>query len=122
MEQPAGQPILKSESDESEVHPDQRVETRLSLRTGGSAGSSWSAISSSETPFRKRHLVLEEELGENPIPIFGSISIQGLADRMEDRVVVQENFCDDQPDIAGGKPLHFFAVYDGHGGSHVILF
>ena len=121
MEQPAGQPIPKSESDESEVHPDQRVETRLSLRTGGSAGSSWSAISSSETPFRKRHLVLEEELGENPMPIFGSISIHGLADRMEDTVVVQENFCD-QPDIAGGKPLHFFAVYDGHGGSHVILF
>ncbi|XP_050265543.1 probable protein phosphatase 2C 75 [Quercus robur] len=115
MEQPSGHPILKSESDASEVHRGERVDTRLSLRTGGS---SWSAISSSETPFRKRHLVLEEVLGENPMPIFGSISIQGLADRMEDTVVVQESFCD-QTDIAGGKPLHFFAVYDGHGGSHV---
>lgn len=123
MAQPSEQPILKSESDasDSEVHRGERVESTLSLRTGGSVGSSWSAINSAETPFRKRQHLLEEELGENPMPIFGSISIQGLADKMEDTVLVQENFCD-QPDIAGGKPLHFFAVYDGHGGSHVILF
>ncbi|KAL9412154.1 hypothetical protein AB3S75_045721 [Citrus x aurantiifolia] len=54
---------------------------------------------------------------ENPMPEFGCISIQGLAESMDDAVSVKEGFF--RPDIVGGRTLHFFAVYDGHGGSHV---
>lgn len=39
---------------------------------------------------------------------------------MDDAVSVKEELF--RPDIVGGRPLHFFAVYDGHGGSHVIPF
>lgn len=87
MAQPSEQPILKSESDasDSEVHRGERVESTLSLRTGGSAGSSWSAINSAETPFRKRQHLLEEELGENPMPIFGSINFDPRIGRQNGR-------------------------------------
>ncbi|GKV16298.1 hypothetical protein SLEP1_g26957 [Rubroshorea leprosula] len=53
----------------------------------------------------------------NPMPIYGSISIQGLSPNMNDRWFIKENLC--QPDVMGGLPLHFFAVYDGHGSYHV---
>ncbi|KDO65325.1 hypothetical protein CISIN_1g035835mg, partial [Citrus sinensis] len=55
---------------------------------------------------------------ENPMPEFGCISIQGLAESMDDAVSVKEEFF--RPDIVGGRTLHFFSVYDGHGGSHVV--
>lgn len=55
----------------------------------------------------------------NPMPVNGWISIQGFSDSMDDRLFVKEEFC--RSDLFGGKPLHFFAVYDGHGGPHVIL-
>ncbi|EOY23016.1 Phosphatase 2C family protein [Theobroma cacao] len=53
----------------------------------------------------------------NPMPVNGWISIQGFSDSMDDRLFVKEEFC--RSDLFGGKPLHFFAVYDGHGGPHV---
>ncbi|KAG1362544.1 putative protein phosphatase 2C 75 [Cocos nucifera] len=47
---------------------------------------------------------------------FGSISLSGRSREMEDAVSVQ-------PALflppGGGSMLHFFAVFDGHGGSHV---
>lgn len=52
------------------------------------------------------------------MPEFGCISIQGLAESMDDVVSVKEEFF--RPDIVGGRTLHFFSVYDGHGGSHVV--
>ncbi|XVF54006.1 hypothetical protein PTKIN_Ptkin05aG0147100 [Pterospermum kingtungense] len=57
------------------------------------------------------------EVSPNPMPLNGWISIQGFSDSMDDRLFVKEDFC--RSDIFGGKPSHFFAVYDGHGGSHV---
>lgn len=47
---------------------------------------------------------------------FGSISLSGRAREMEDAVSVQPAFF--RP-LGGGSTLHFFAVFDGHGGSHV---
>ncbi|WOL00056.1 putative protein phosphatase 2C 68 [Canna indica] len=46
---------------------------------------------------------------------FGSISLSGRSREMEDAVSVQPGFF--RPKAA--PPLHFFAVFDGHGGSHV---
>lgn len=55
----------------------------------------------------------------NPMPVNGWISIQGFSDTMDDRLFVKEDFC--RSDLFAGNPSHFFAVYDGHGGSHVLL-
>ncbi|KAJ0099263.1 hypothetical protein Patl1_20011 [Pistacia atlantica] len=63
--------------------------------------------------------LLTPSLVENPMPDFGCISIQGLSQTMDDAWFVKENFC--RPDIFGGNPLHFFSIYDGHGGSHVSM-
>ncbi|KAM0938915.1 putative protein-serine/threonine phosphatase [Dioscorea sansibarensis] len=50
-----------------------------------------------------------------PVVAFGSVSLCGLSREMEDAVSVRPAFCR----LAGGEVLHFFAVFDGHGGSHV---
>nr|XP_010933108.1 probable protein phosphatase 2C 75 isoform X1 [Elaeis guineensis]XP_019709343.1 probable protein phosphatase 2C 75 isoform X1 [Elaeis guineensis]XP_029123002.1 probable protein phosphatase 2C 75 isoform X1 [Elaeis guineensis] len=47
---------------------------------------------------------------------FGSISLSGRSREMEDAVSVQPGFF---LPPGGGSMLHFFAVFDGHGGSHV---
>ncbi|KAG1354890.1 hypothetical protein COCNU_07G010020 [Cocos nucifera] len=47
---------------------------------------------------------------------FGSISLSGRSREMEDAISVRPGFF--RPP-GGGSTLHFFAVFDGHGGSHV---
>lgn len=48
-------------------------------------------------------------------PVYGIVSISGRARDMEDAVTARTEFF-----RLGSNPLHFFAVYDGHGGPHVI--
>ncbi|OMO98013.1 phosphatase 2C (PP2C)-like protein [Corchorus olitorius] len=50
-------------------------------------------------------------------PVFGTMSISGRSREMEDAVSVRTSLC--RPDINLKRPVHFFAVYDGHGGPHV---
>ncbi|GMI99558.1 hypothetical protein HRI_003625100 [Hibiscus trionum] len=50
-------------------------------------------------------------------PVYGTMSIAGRSREMEDAVSVRPELC--RPDINLNRPVHFFAVYDGHGGSHV---
>nr|XP_043618413.1 probable protein phosphatase 2C 75 [Erigeron canadensis] len=51
------------------------------------------------------------------LPEYGSMSIVGRAREMEDEISVRLNLC--RPELNGGKPVHYFAVFDGHGGNHV---
>ncbi|RZR87781.1 hypothetical protein BHM03_00015251 [Ensete ventricosum] len=51
---------------------------------------------------------------EHPVA-FGSISLSGRSREMEDAISVRPGFFRAE----GSPPLHFFAVFDGHGGSHV---
>ncbi|XP_057952072.1 probable protein phosphatase 2C 75 isoform X2 [Malania oleifera] len=50
-------------------------------------------------------------------PVFGTMSLSGRSREMEDAVAVRMRLC--LPEICRWQPVHFFAVYDGHGGSHV---
>ncbi|CAL9776360.1 unnamed protein product [Musa acuminata subsp. burmannicoides] len=51
---------------------------------------------------------------EHPVA-FGSISLSGRSREMEDAISVRPGFFRAE----GSPPLHFFAVFDGHGGAHV---
>lgn len=57
--------------------------------------------------------------GQAPPPVFGYMSISGRSREMEDAISLQPYFF--RPEVPGRLPLHFFAVFDGHGGSHVNL-
>ncbi|KFK26785.1 hypothetical protein AALP_AA8G293100 [Arabis alpina] len=50
-------------------------------------------------------------------PMYGIVSVMGRSRKMEDMVTVKPNFC--RPEVNRKRPVHFFAVYDGHGGSQV---
>ncbi|CAL9108980.1 unnamed protein product [Musa textilis] len=53
-------------------------------------------------------------VAEHPVA-FGSISLSGRSREMEDAISVRPGFFRAE----GSPPLHFFAVFDGHGGAHV---
>ena len=50
-------------------------------------------------------------------PQFGFVSLSGRSREMEDAVSLRPCFY--SPDGSSSSSLHFFAVFDGHGGSHV---
>nr|XP_015877991.2 probable protein phosphatase 2C 75 isoform X1 [Ziziphus jujuba var. spinosa] len=50
-------------------------------------------------------------------PVFGMMSVSGRSRDMEDAVTTRTWLC--RPAICRRRPVHFFAVYDGHGGPHV---
>jgi protein phosphatase 2C len=49
--------------------------------------------------------------------VFGYVSVAGRLREMEDAVCVRSHFFR----LPNGSYMHFFAVFDGHGGSHVII-
>ncbi|CAK9135200.1 unnamed protein product [Ilex paraguariensis] len=51
------------------------------------------------------------------VPVFGSMSLSGRQRDMEDAICVRTNLC--RPEVNRRRPVHFFGVYDGHGGPHV---
>ncbi|KAL2540102.1 putative protein phosphatase 2C 75 [Abeliophyllum distichum] len=51
------------------------------------------------------------------VPVVGSLAVAGRQRDMEDASIVRTNLC--SPEITRRRPVHFFGVYDGHGGSHV---
>ncbi|XP_076889539.1 putative protein phosphatase 2C 75 [Bidens hawaiensis] len=52
-----------------------------------------------------------------PPPVYGTVSVIGRQREMEDEVSVRTNLC--RPEINGFRPVHYFGVFDGHGGRHV---
>ncbi|XP_074319628.1 putative protein phosphatase 2C 75 isoform X2 [Silene latifolia] len=67
----------------------------------------------------RRRTKYERPVAEQVVvaPVWGMVSIAGRMRVMEDTVMVCMDLC--RPEIAQFHPVHFFAVYDGHGGSHV---
>ncbi|KAK9070346.1 hypothetical protein SSX86_010747 [Deinandra increscens subsp. villosa] len=86
-----------------------RIEMRRRL-------ASVSAIAGSDS---KKLMEMEDESSRRSMtsPAYGSMSVVGRARVMEDEISVKMNLC--RPEINGYKPVHFFGVFDGHGGHHV---
>ncbi|KAL0324116.1 UNVERIFIED_CONTAM: putative protein phosphatase 2C 75 [Sesamum calycinum] len=59
------------------------------------------------------------EAGGVAVPVVGAVAVAGRQREMEDAVAIQTNLC--SPVINRGRPVHFFGVYDGHGGDHFAL-
>ncbi|KAL6501813.1 hypothetical protein OROGR_026946 [Orobanche gracilis] len=58
-----------------------------------------------------------EEAGRgNPVPVVGAIAVAGRLRYMEDAVCIKTNLC--SPAINDFLPVHYFGVFDGHGGPH----
>ncbi|EOA14729.1 hypothetical protein CARUB_v10028020mg [Capsella rubella] len=64
-----------------------------------------------ETPVTWKGEETEDE------PLYGFVSVMGRSRKMEDSVTVKPSLC--KPEINQNRPVHFFGVYDGHGGSQV---
>ncbi|KAL3613780.1 hypothetical protein CASFOL_041854 [Castilleja foliolosa] len=58
---------------------------------------------------------VEAERG-NPEPVIGAIAVSGRMRYMEDEICIQTKLC--SPAINGFYPVHYFGVFDGHGGAH----
>ncbi|XP_027176130.1 probable protein phosphatase 2C 24 [Coffea eugenioides] len=56
-------------------------------------------------------------VNSKPFPKFGMASVCGRRRDMEDAVAIRPSFC--RGDFEDAALLHYFAVYDGHGCSHV---
>ncbi|XP_057786655.1 probable protein phosphatase 2C 75 [Salvia miltiorrhiza] len=50
------------------------------------------------------------------VPVAGAVAVAGRQRQMEDAITVWMDLC--SPLINRGLPVHYFGVYDGHGGSH----
>ncbi|XP_041007286.1 probable protein phosphatase 2C 75 isoform X2 [Juglans microcarpa x Juglans regia] len=59
----------------------------------------------------------ESEVPPVSEPVFGSMSVSGRSRDMEDTISVRTSLC--RSEISTRRPVHFFAVFDGHGGPHV---
>ncbi|KAJ4950211.1 hypothetical protein NE237_027043 [Protea cynaroides] len=103
--------------------PDDGKRSRKSSQSSPSSSSSSSTQSSSsgeaEVSEAMPSTTIENFLANDLVPAFGSISVSGRCREMEDAISIQPDFC--RPEVSGRRPLHFFAVYDGHGGSHVAI-
>ncbi|CAL9207875.1 unnamed protein product [Musa hybrid cultivar] len=74
-----------------------------------------SSFTSSASDGEPVSLAIGSTSGSVPAVAFGSISLAGRSREMEDAVSIQPDFFRAE----GGPSIHFFAVFDGHGGSHV---
>lgn len=55
---------------------------------------------------------------EAPPPLVGAAVVAGLQSNMEDAVTIKDRLC--SPIINRCLPVHYYGLFDGHGGPHVI--
>ncbi|XP_078427618.1 putative protein phosphatase 2C 68 [Wolffia australiana] len=98
---------------------DDRAAERCAAAPPESRPLSSASSSSIGSGFGPGDLASPEKLTAAPpnAPQFGFVSLSGRSREMEDAVSLRPCFF--SPDGDGSSPLHFFAVFDGHGGSHV---
>ncbi|CAO2186576.1 unnamed protein product [Urochloa humidicola] len=97
-------------SEEKRVRPEEErvTDAVVEEEDGGTAAQQQPMSSSAPAPAAPQPLAW-------PVA-FGWVSVAGRSREMEDAVSLRPGFCTWPVD---GSPMHFFAVFDGHGGSHV---
>lgn len=86
-----------------------RTEEKIDFSAAASSSSSGDDVGTSSPP--------EREGLEAREPVFGTMSVAGRSRQMEDAIAVHTSL--HRPEITRRRPVHFFAVFDGHGGPHV---
>ncbi|KAJ3706312.1 hypothetical protein LUZ61_010017 [Rhynchospora tenuis] len=122
----------------NECRDTQRRHTVSAGMSGTASGSGTSAGTTDDRPGQRKRTRDDEdsrtevegepsrsgepgEVGAVPPPIairpvaFGYVSVAGRLREMEDAVCVKTQFFQ----LPNGSHMHFFAVFDGHGGSHI---
>ncbi|KAK9143635.1 hypothetical protein Syun_013035 [Stephania yunnanensis] len=114
----------ETSTEDNRNRKEKRTETPEGPTDGGKRNrlvetSASSSTSSGELP--ELSSPIPSTSGEAPavvsVAVFGSISVSGRSREMEDAISERPGLC--RPAIACRKPVHFFGVYDGHGGAHV---
>ncbi|KAI4383077.1 hypothetical protein MLD38_008957 [Melastoma candidum] len=95
---------------------------RSSLTDPSLSGSSIDAVEGNVTEVAAPALSAPVQQGtlsgeEEEPAVHGAMSVSGRSREMEDAVCVRTGLC--RPEINGHRPVHYFGVFDGHGGSHV---
>ncbi|KAJ7975613.1 putative Protein phosphatase 2c [Quillaja saponaria] len=82
-----------------------------------SASSSSNSLAEDMEGFSSKAVITSPREAPKTVPTFGSISVLGRSRDMEDAICIRTNLC--LPELSRRQRVHFFAVYDGHGGPHV---
>lgn len=117
--------MSKEEELDTVVKCRERRRRRMAMRkvaagafvVGGEEAKKFAVPTSSTAADSVTSLISIMETPPPPLPIYGTMSVIGRQREMEDEVSVRTNLC--QPEINGFQPVHFFGVFDGHGGRHV---
>lgn len=116
--EPAASHSIKKDSTEDSVAEGKRkrreAETK-DLPVAAAGGSPSASSGDSMEQVASEAVPVEARVAE---PVFGTMSVAGRARGMEDTIFARASLC--RPEINRRRPVHFFAVYDGHGGPHVI--
>ncbi|EEF51485.1 probable protein phosphatase 2C 75 [Ricinus communis] len=114
--------MLSDDDDDSPAKCRERRRRRIEMRrlsslpvSGTPSPASKSQVESSNSVANEKQIKIVD--GVENEPTFGTMSVAGRSSDMEDAVAVRISLC--KPDINNRRPVHYFAVYDGHGGSHV---
>ncbi|KAK1415321.1 hypothetical protein QVD17_31100 [Tagetes erecta] len=118
-----------NDDDDSSAKCRERRRRRMAMRRMAAAGASSSSIKVEEKHNRTTAkttisdmpvtaiMSLISIMEPTPPPVYGTMSVIGRQREMEDEVSVRTSLC--RPEVNGFRPVHFFGVFDGHGGRHV---
>ncbi|KAK3022193.1 hypothetical protein RJ639_047015 [Escallonia herrerae] len=111
---------MKDDGNELQDKCRERRRRRIEMRRlAGGSGSGSSSADAANFAECKKVRTGEEASGvaADASPMVGTMSVAGRLRDMEDAISVRPNLC--RPGINRCRPVHFFGVYDGHGGPHV---
>lgn len=88
---------------------------------GGGGGSSSTTVNNEDQAavVNNNNVAPVQPYVADGVPVVGVMSVPGRLRDMEDAFTIKTSLC--CPPINRHQPVHFFAVYDGHGGPHVKL-
>ncbi|KAK4486300.1 hypothetical protein RD792_008971 [Penstemon davidsonii] len=97
---------LQLDGNHEEIYKQQQKQKQKQIMTGG-------GMAPEEAVKEMRRRVTSY------VPVVGAVALLGRRSNMEDAISVKTNLC--SPAINHCLPVHFFGVFDGHGGAHFAI-